>query len=590
MSNAIALSGMELGGRYLLERLIGRGGMGEVWQGTDRRLRRPVAVKVLSPDAAAGDTAVARLRREAEAAGTLQHPAITVVFDVGEEPLPDVPGGRLVYLVMELLDGRDLRTILGVAPGGLPVPQAVSLAAQVAEGLAAAHARGVVHRDVKPANLFVLPDGRVKICDFGIARLVDGTRLTIDGSTIGTPHYMAPEQFAGEADSRADLYSLGCVLYELLTGAPPFSAEGGMARLMYQHLNTAPAPLPDSVPADLRALVAELLAKDAADRPSDAATVVRRLGAGGDRTVGPPLIAPSTAPQLNSSLRSNSPQQDPVARQSSAAGWQGSGVAGGVVTQVDVRGGGRGLKVAVAAGGAVLVAVAGVVFALLVSGGPDGNPGKSALPPAVENRAATVPTVDGWHVITSAERGVAYDVPPTWTPGAAGYEMAYFDDATDKPIIGAASVAFIRQETGDGNGCYLALAGVRGGRGGIVDAAPGQAGALAQEAGRQARQWAVGAFSVRGAPPVLDAGTSRTLTLTGGVRAQVHSFTVRSVAGADSCNATRSGARVHVLTAASRVPGRDGGPFAFSVLTGPDIRFAEPDVVEKILRSVRSTR
>ncbi|MFG2016645.1 serine/threonine-protein kinase [Actinomadura geliboluensis] len=571
MWNAIAQSGMELGGRYLLERLIGRGGMGEVWQGTDRRLRRPVAVKVLSPDAATGDTAVARLRREAEAAGALQHPAITVVFDVGEEPLPDVPGGRLVYLVMELLDGRDLRTVLGVAPGGLPVPQAVSLAAQVAEGLAAAHARGVVHRDVKPANLFVLPDGRVKICDFGIARLVDGTRLTMDGSTIGTPHYMAPEQFGGEAGHRADLYSLGCVLYELLTGTPPFSAEGGMARLMYQHLNTAPAPLPDSVPADVRALVAELLAKDAADRPADAATVARRLRGG--------------EPEA-SSQRLPAPQHTPTA-------WQvPAGPAGGA-TRVDARGGrrgGRGLKIAVAAGAAVLVAAAGVAFALSVNGAEAGGDGKPSSPPAVADRGAAVPTVDGWHVITSAERGVAYDVPPTWTPGAAGYEMAYFDDATEKPIIGAASVAYIKQETGDGNGCYLALAGVRGGSGGIVDAAPGQAGALAAEAGRQARQWAAGAFSVGGVPPVLDAGTSRTLTLTGGVRAQVHSFTVRSVAGADSCNATRPGARVHVLTAASRVPGRDGGPFAFSVLTGPDIRFAEQDVVEKILRSVRSTK
>ncbi|GAA4053905.1 hypothetical protein GCM10022214_00580 [Actinomadura miaoliensis] len=252
---------------------------------------RPVAVKILSLDAATGDTAVARPRREAETAGTLQHPAITVVFDVGEEPLPEVPGGRLVYLVMELLEGRDLRTVLGVAPGGLPVPQVVSLAAQVAEGLAAAHKRGVVHRDVKPANLFVLPDGRVKICDFGIAWLADTTRLTSDGSAVGTPRYMAPEQFGGQVGPYSDLYSLGCVLYELLTGTPPFNAQGGMGQLMYLHLNTTPASLPDAFPVGLRALVAELLAKDVAARPADAATVARRLS-----TVGNPAAAWPSAP------------------------------------------------------------------------------------------------------------------------------------------------------------------------------------------------------------------------------------------------------------------------------------------------------
>ncbi|WP_173091930.1 serine/threonine-protein kinase [Actinomadura verrucosospora] len=560
MSDPLVLGGKELGGRYRLETIIGRGGMGEVWRGTDRRLGRPVAVKILSLDAATAGTAAVRLRREAESAGTLQHPAVTVVFDVGEEPLPGVPGGRLVYLVMELLEGRDLRTVLGVAPGGLPVPQAVSLAAQVAEGLAAAHAGGVVHRDVKPANLFVLPDGRVKICDFGIARLADTTRLTNDGGALGTPRYMAPEQFGGQVGPHSDLYSLGCVLYELLTGSPPFNAQGGLAQLMYLHLNATPAPLPDVLPAGLRTLVAELLAKDAAARPADAATVARRL-----RAVGGPATTWSSATPTRSSA---------------------------VGEQVLAGGGGRlssgKRKTVLAAAAAALVAAAGITFAVAATG-DDGKPAPPAPPTrSATSRAAVAPTIDGWHVVTAPRYGVAYDVPPTWTPGAAGYEMAYID-AAEKPIIGAANIAYIKQETGDGNGCYLALAGVRGGRGGIVNAAPGQVNALAQEAEKQARQWARGAFTVGNVPPVLDGGARRALTLAGGIRAQVHSFTVRSVAGADACNASRSGARVHVLTAASRVPARDGGPFAFSVVTGPGIRYAEQDVVDKILRSIRPT-
>ncbi|GAA2431310.1 hypothetical protein GCM10010191_51360 [Actinomadura vinacea] len=563
---------MELGGRYRLETLIGRGGMGEVWCGTDRRLRRPVAVKVLSLDAAPGEQAVARLRREAETAGTLQHPAVTVVFDIGEEPHPEVPDGRLVYLVMELLEGRDLRTVLGVAPGGLPVPQAVSLAAQVAEGLAAAHARGVVHRDVKPANLLILADGRVKICDFGIAWLGDTTtRLTTDGSVIGTPRYMAPEQFGGEVGPRTDLYSLGCVLHELLTGRPPFKAEGGFAQLMYMHLNATPEPLPDSFPAELRALVAELLAKDMAARPADAATVAQRLRAvGGGTTERPPL--PPTAPQPSVLPPSGDPTR---------------GDAGGT------RSGAKRLKAGIAAVAAVLVAAgAGIAFAVSAASDSDSrdkdlSPSKPSAS-AAASRDPLTPMNDGWRVVTSQQWEVAYEVPASWTPGTPGYVMSY-TDATEKPVIGASNIAYIQQENGDGNGCYLALAGVRSGKG-IVNAAPGQMNALAESAEKQARQWAVSAFHVDYRPPVLDAGTRRTLTLAGGVQAQVHSFTVQSVAGVDECNATRSGARVHVLTAASRVPGRDGGPFTFTVLTGPNMRFADQRTVDRILRSVRSLK
>jgi serine/threonine protein kinase len=210
--------------------------MGKVWSGVDLRLRlrRRVAIKILPADLAADQAAVARFRREAETTAGLQHPGITVMFDVDEHPHGQ---GHLVFLVMELPAGRDLRTVLAQQPDGVPTEQAVALAAQVADALAAAHAHGIVHRDIKPANLFVLNDGRVKICDFGIARLVDATtQLTATGGFIGTPVYMAPEQFRAQAlDARADLYSLGCVLYELLVGSPPFSSETSAAAIMYQH-------------------------------------------------------------------------------------------------------------------------------------------------------------------------------------------------------------------------------------------------------------------------------------------------------------------------------------------------------------------
>ena len=176
-----------------------------------------------------------RFRREARIAARLQHPGITVVHDVGSD------NGQL-FIVMELLHGRDLAAMLAETPAGLPVDAAVSLAIQAAEALQAAHAGHVVHRDLKPANLFVLDSGRLKICDFGIAWAVDSTtHLTATGQAIGTPAYMSPEQCQGQqVDERSDLYSLGCVLYELLTGQPPFT-EGQPLSIMLQHLNAIPA-------------------------------------------------------------------------------------------------------------------------------------------------------------------------------------------------------------------------------------------------------------------------------------------------------------------------------------------------------------
>ncbi|MEV5830317.1 serine/threonine-protein kinase [Spirillospora sp. NPDC052242] len=283
-------AGTELDGRYRLEGVLGRGGMGEVWRAVDLRLRRPVAVKVLPAELADVPGAMERFEREAEAAAALQHPGITVVFDVGRT-------GGLAYLVMELLEGEDLRAVVRRHPSGLPVAEAVGFGVQLADALAAAHARGIVHRDIKPANLFVLPGGRLKLCDFGIAGLADAaTRLTRDGGTVGTPLYMAPEQFSGgAADARSDLYALGCVLHELLTGAPPFRAASGLPRLMYAHLNEVPPPVsaarPD-VPPRLERLVRDLLAKAVDERPASAEAVASLLRETGRLGAPPPPVAP----------------------------------------------------------------------------------------------------------------------------------------------------------------------------------------------------------------------------------------------------------------------------------------------------------
>ncbi|MFH9071620.1 WD40 repeat domain-containing serine/threonine protein kinase [Streptomyces alboflavus] len=269
------LSGVTLAGRYELKELLGRGGMGEVWRGHDRSLlRRDVAVKVLPTPV--GTDAVRRFQREAATLAGLQHPGITVVHDAGEHD-------GFLFIVMELLRGQDVARLMAGHRTGVPVERAVGLARQTAVALAAAHDSGVVHRDLKPGNLFVRPGDHIKICDFGIARSADASAvLTTVGHVVGTPLYMAPEQWrAEEPAAPADLYSLGCVLYELLTGRPPFTSDASLYALMHHHVTEAPRPpreLRPELPVELDDLVLALLAKDPGDRP-DAATLARRLAA-----------------------------------------------------------------------------------------------------------------------------------------------------------------------------------------------------------------------------------------------------------------------------------------------------------------------
>jgi eukaryotic-like serine/threonine-protein kinase len=263
----VAVTGARvLGGRYALAGVLGAGGMSTVWRARDQVLGREVAVKVLSPQFAADPGFLARFEREAQHAAALSHPHLVTVFDCGV----DAAGP---FIVMELVAGRTLRQVLDEA-GALPPGEAVGVAAQVCEALAVAHGAGLVHRDIKPANIVLASGGGVKVLDFGIARAEGATGGTKTLGMLGTAAYLSPEQASGgPAGPQADLYALGCVLFEMLTGAPPFSADTPVG-LAYRQVHDDPGP-PSArrpgLPAELDQITGALLAKDPAARPPGAA-------------------------------------------------------------------------------------------------------------------------------------------------------------------------------------------------------------------------------------------------------------------------------------------------------------------------------
>jgi serine/threonine-protein kinase len=262
-----------LTGRYELEEIIGRGGMGAVYRARDLVLERTVAVKLLPAELAEHDsTRRARFEREARAAAALMHPAVVSVYDTGVDD-----GTR--YIVMEHVRGRSLSEIL-LEQAPLAPARAADIAAQIALALAAAHAAGIVHRDIKPANVMIAEDGTVKILDFGIARSLQDSMLTQGTMVLGSASYMAPEQALGKrVDQRADIYSLGCVLFAMLTGRPPFIGEAPAA-LLHQHVNSpprAPSALNRAVPGALDATVIAMLAKSPRERPQSAAELAESL-------------------------------------------------------------------------------------------------------------------------------------------------------------------------------------------------------------------------------------------------------------------------------------------------------------------------
>ncbi|MGW3255388.1 serine/threonine-protein kinase [Streptomyces fungicidicus] len=274
-------AGKVLRGRYRLDRVLGRGAMGHVWQGTDVYLERPVAVKTVATELLAlpdlRPTALARFEREAKAAARLDHANLTTVHDAAVTE-------DVCCLVMQLVDGTTLDNVVDGADGGrLPVPAAVSVAAQLCSGLSAAHAAGLVHRDLKPQNVMVRANGLVKILDFGLVKVLSDAdpQLTTTGETLGNVAYASPELLSGDRplDGRSDLYAVGCLLHQMLTGRPPFDCPNP-AELVTRHLTASPPRLAEGgvdVPATLQDLTSALLAKRPEDRPGGAADVYAAL-------------------------------------------------------------------------------------------------------------------------------------------------------------------------------------------------------------------------------------------------------------------------------------------------------------------------
>src|SRR6202789_3116692 len=263
-----------LGDRYELEGVVVRGGMAEVYQARDLRLDRTVAIKTLRTDLARDQTFQARFRREAQSAASLNHPSIVAVYDTGEDE--DIPTGIPVpYIVMEFVDGRTVRDLLQSDHRLLP-ERSLEIIDGVLGALDYSHQSGIVHRDIKPGNVMVTRNGDIKVMDFGIARAMSDTQATMTqtAQVIGTAQYLSPEQARGErVDARSDLYSTGCLMYELLTGRPPFTGDSPVA-IAYQHVRENPIPpsrLDPELPPWADAIVLKAMAKSTSDRYQSAA-------------------------------------------------------------------------------------------------------------------------------------------------------------------------------------------------------------------------------------------------------------------------------------------------------------------------------
>jgi eukaryotic-like serine/threonine-protein kinase len=268
----LAEIGQTLGGRYRLIELLGQGGMATIYRATDTGLGRDVALKLLRPEYLRDPDFSSRFRHEAQAAASLSHPNVVTVFDYGEDPSGP-------FIAMELVDGEDLASILKRS-GALPPRQSARIAAAVARALAAAHAKGIVHRDVKPGNVLIGRDGRVKVVDFGIARAVAEAQMTLPGTTLGSVHYFSPEQARGEQTTEAsDIYSLGIVLYEMLTGVRPWTGDSAASVALARLTGPVPDPMAarSTLPPDVAAITRKALAQAPGDRFSSASAMADAL-------------------------------------------------------------------------------------------------------------------------------------------------------------------------------------------------------------------------------------------------------------------------------------------------------------------------
>ena len=281
-----------LGGRYELDGVVGRGGMAEVYRARDIRLDRIVAIKTLRADLARDQIFQARFRREAQSAASLNHPSIVAVYDTGEDMASGLP---VPYIVMEYVDGRTVRDLLQEGHRLLP-ERSLEIIDGVLRALDYSHQAGIVHRDIKPGNVMVTRNGDIKVMDFGIARAMSDAQATMTqtAQVIGTAQYLSPEQARGErVDSRSDLYSTGCLLYELLTGRPPFTGDSPVA-IAYQHVRENPVPpsrVDPDVPVWADAIVLKAMAKSPADRYQTAADMradLQRAASGMPVAAAPP--------------------------------------------------------------------------------------------------------------------------------------------------------------------------------------------------------------------------------------------------------------------------------------------------------------
>ena len=303
-----------LSGRYELGELIGRGGMADVFRGVDTRLGRTVAVKLLRPDLARDPQFQARFKREAQAVAALNHPSIVAVFDTGDHAVPGDHDDsvRVPYIVMEFVSGKTIRDMMRAKD--VTIDQAIDFTLGVLSALDYSHKAGIVHRDIKPANVMFCPDSNsVKVMDFGIARAMadSSATMTQTQAVVGTAQYLSPEQARGEAvDARSDLYSAGCLLYEMLTGRPPFIGDSPVS-VAYQHVREIPEPassLNPEVSAALDSVLMKALQKNRADRFQDAAAFRRALRAARS---GVPVTAPS-ASEAPTDPTDDVPRHDPT--------------------------------------------------------------------------------------------------------------------------------------------------------------------------------------------------------------------------------------------------------------------------------------